>query len=290
MTAGLGRRLAALLSVLAIVLVALCGCQALLPQGQDPSLGEIPAYDGQPYVTIADNQPAFTLDDFTTQSFERYSPLDRLGRCGTAYANIGLETMPTQDRESISQVEPTGWVNQRYEFVDGEYLYNRCHLIGFQLTGENANERNLITGTRYLNVEGMLPFENLVADYVSETGNHVLYRVTPVFQGDNLLASGVQMEAISVEDEGEGVCFNVYIYNVQPGVSIDYATGENEADLDALSQGETGRYVLNTNSRRFHLPSCPSVADIRQDNCQDYEGSRELLLAQGYQPCGNCHP
>ena len=290
MTEGIGRRIAALLSTLVLALMALCGCQALLPPGQAPSLGEVPAYAGHPYVTISDNQPGFTLDDFTTQPFEQYSPLDGLGRCGTAYANVGPETMPTQERESISQVEPTGWVNQRYEFVDGEYLYNRCHLIGFQITGENANERNLITGTRYLNVEGMLPFENLVAGYVRETGNHVLYRVTPVFQGDNLLASGVQMEAISVEDEGEGVCFNVYIYNVQPGVSIDYATGENQADLEVLSQGETGRYVRNTSSRRFHLPSCPSVADIRQGNRQDYEGTRELLLAQGYQPCGNCHP
>ena len=171
------------------------------------SLEELPAYSGDPYVVIDDNQPDFPEEDRTsTESFETYSPLDALGRCGTAYANIGRDLMPTEDRESISSVTPTGWINRQY---DGEYLYNRCHLIGFQLTGENANEENLITGTRYMNVDGMLPFENLVADYVTETDNHVLYRVTPVFEGQNLVASGVQMEAWSVEDEGDGVCFNV---------------------------------------------------------------------------------
>ena len=282
---------AAVLTLLALLLALLCGCSQRLPvPSPSVELDSIPDYSGEPYVILADNQPDFTLDDFTTQSFELYSDLDRLGRCGPAYANVGLETMPTEDRESISEVEPTGWVNQQYEFVDGGYLYNRCHLIGFQLTGENANERNLITGTRYMNVDGMLPFENMVADYVSETGNHVLYRVTPVFEGTNLLASGVQMEAISVEDEGEGVCFNVYVYNVQPGVKIDYATGENEADLSAFEEGEVHHYVLNTNSHRFHLPDCSSVADIKPENRQDYEGTRELLIAQGYQPCGSCNP
>ena len=163
----------------------------------------------------------------TSESFEYYSDLDELGRCGTAYSSVGTDLMPTEKRGSISKVKPSGWQVSKYDFVDGKYLYNRCHLIGYQLTAENANEKNLITGTRYLNVDGMLPFENLVADYVKETENHVLYRVTPVFEGNNLVASGVLMEAESVEDAGDGVEYCVYVYNVQPGVEIDYATGEN---------------------------------------------------------------
>ena len=288
---NLRRTLAAVLLSLLALLTLLCGCDQFAPvQSASVDLAAIPEYSGQPYVTLEENQPDFTLEDFTLDPFETYSRLDYLGRCGPAYANVCIDTMPTEERESISEVEPTGWVNRPYDFVDGEYLYNRCHLIGFQLTGENANERNLITGTRYMNVEGMLPFENLVADYVASTGNHVLYRVSPVFEGDNLVASGVQMEAISVEDEGEGVCFNVYVYNVQPGVVIDYATGENRLDEAVLSDGEVHQYVLNTNSRRFHLPDCPSVADTKPENRQDYEGTRELLIAQGYQPCGSCNP
>ena len=193
------------------------------------TMGEIPEYSGSPYVVIDDNEPNFDEDDMTTSSFEAYSQLDSLGRCGVAYANIGEDLMPTEKRGSIGQVKPTGWHTVKYDFVDGKYLYNRCHLIGYQLSAENANKRNLITGTRYFNVEGMLPFENLVADYVHETGNHVLYRVTPIYNGDDLEARGVQMEAYSVEDNGDGVCFNVFVYNVQPGVDIDYATGESSA-------------------------------------------------------------
>ena len=191
------------------------------------SLEDIPAFSGTPYVVLGDNQPLFNEDDITAVSYEFYSELDSLGRCGYTMACIGEDLMPTQPRESISQVKPTGWKQKKYDFVDGESLYNRCHLIGFQLTGENANERNLITGTRYMNTEGMLPFENMVADYIKETGNHVLYRVTPIFQGDELVARGVQMEAFSVEDSGDGICFCVYVYNNQPGVTIDYATGHN---------------------------------------------------------------
>lgn len=190
-------------------------------------LENVPEYSGEPYVVLQDNQPNFGLEDLTTEPFETYSELDYLGRCGVAYANVCLEIMPTEPREEIGQVRPTGWQTVKYDCVDGKYLYNRCHLIGYQLAGENANKQNLITGTRYMNVEGMLPFENMVDGYVEETGNHVLYRVTPIFDGGNLLASGVQMEAFSVEDEGEGLCFNVYVYNVQPGVGIDYATGES---------------------------------------------------------------
>ena len=194
--------------------------------------------------------------------------------------------MPTEDRESISSVTPTGWINRQY---DGEYLNNRCHLIGFQLTGENANEENLITGTRYMNVDGMLPFENLVADYVTETDNHVLYRVTPVFEGQNLVASGVQMEAWSVEDEGDGVCFNVYVYNVQPGVTIDYATGESWQEGAEPSDGDV-TYILNTSSHKFHYPDCAGVANMSDANKETYTGSREDLIAQGYEPCGQCKP
>ncbi len=197
------------------------------PASATVTLADIPEYSGEPYVVLQDNWPDFDGEDMTTEAFETYSELDGLGRCGVAYANICLEIMPTESREEIGQVKPTGWHTVKYDCVDGKYLYNRCHLIGYQLAGENANRQNLITGTRYLNVMGMLPFENMVDGYVEETGNHVLYRVTPVFDGDNLLASGVQMEALSVEDEGEGVCFNVFVYNIQPGIVIDYATGES---------------------------------------------------------------
>lgn len=190
-------------------------------------LATIPAYDGSPYIEIHNNVPDFSDDEITTDVFETYSDLDSLGRCGVAYANICPELMPTEERGEIGQVKPSGWHTIKYDCVDGKYLYNRCHLIGYQLAGENANEKNLITGTRYMNVDGMLPFEDMIADYVHETGNHVLYRVTPVFEGSNLVASGVQMEAYSVEDNGEGVCFNVYCYNAQPGVEIDYATGDS---------------------------------------------------------------
>ena len=192
-------------------------------------LAAIPPYSGDPYAVVNGNVPYFTESDLTSESFEYYSDLDELGRCGTAYSSVGTDLMPTEKRGSISKVKPTGWQTSEYEFVDGKHLYNRCHLIGYQLTAENANEKNLITGTRYPNVDGMLPFENLVADYVKETENHVLYRVTPVFEEDNLVASGVLMEAESVEDEGAGVEYCVYVYNVQPGVVIDYATGENQA-------------------------------------------------------------
>ncbi len=254
------------------------------------SLDSILDFSGEPYCVINGNQPYFEESELTTQGYEYFSELDYLGRCGVTMACIGQELMPTEGRESISHVHPSGWVNVPYSFVDGEYLYNRCHLIGFQLTGENDNERNLITGTRYVNVEGMLPFENMVADYVKETGNHVLYRVTPVFEGDELVARGVQMEAFSVEDNGEGICFNVYCYNVQPGVLIDYATGESCIDEEYLNSGEQGDYVLNTNSKKFHLPSCSGATDMSEKNRQEYTGSRELLIAQGFEPCSQCEP
>ena len=255
------------------------------------SMEDIPAYDGDPYVVINENQPDFPVEDLSAESFETYSPLDALGRCGAAYACVGEDLMPTEDRESISSVTPSGWINREY---GGEYLYNRCHLIGFQLTGENANEENLITGTRYMNVEGMLPFENLTADYIHETGNHVLYRVTPVFEDRNLVASGVQMEAWSVEDEGDGVCFNVYVYNVQPGIVIDYATGESWEEGADPAEGEPAGgetvYILNTSSRKFHYPDCAGVATMSKANKETWTGSREDLIAEGYEPCGQCRP
>ncbi len=189
------------------------------------ALEEIPEYTGEPYVVLDDNIPDFDLEDFKNESYEYYSELDIYGRCGEAEANIGLDLMPTEERGPIGQVKPSGWQTVKYDIVDGNYLYNRCHLIGYQLSGENANRCNLITGTRYMNTEGMLPFENMVADYVKETGNHVLYRVTPIFEEDNLVATGVQMEAMSVEDDK--ISFNVFVYNVQPGITIDYSNGDS---------------------------------------------------------------
>lgn len=207
------------------------------------SLNEIPGFSGTAYVAINDNQPYFTEKDYTTDSYEYYSPLDNLGRCGVVMACIGEDIMPTGECGKIGQVKPTGWVTAKYDFVDGKYLYNRCHLIGWQLTGENANEQNLITGTRYMNVDGMLPFENMVADYIKETGNHVLYRVTPIFKDEELVARGVTIEAYSIEDKGGSICFNIYCYNNQPGVEIDYATGKSR-----LSNTPTTNAPPNTNT------------------------------------------
>lgn len=202
------------------------------------TIEDIPEYSGSAYVEINNNIPSFEESDYTTNPFETYSDLDSLGRCGIAYANICKEIMPSKNeqRESISKIKPSGWQTAVYDdVVEGKYLYNRCHLIGYQLAGENANEKNLITGTRYMNVDGMLPFENKVADYMEKhQNNHVLYRVTPIFENENLVASGVQIEAYSIEDNGSGVCFNVYIYNIQPGIIIDYSTGKSK--LDAKSE------------------------------------------------------
>ena len=286
------------------------------------SLREIPAYSGTPYTEVNGNQPYFTEEELTTQSFETYSELDSLGRCGVAYANVGQDLMPTEPRGEIGAVKPTGWHLVKYDNVDGKYLYNRCHLIAYMLAAENANPQNLITGTRYLNVQGMLPFETKVCDYVKNTGNHVLYRVTPIFDGDNLLADGVLMEAYSVEDAGEGIQFCVFAYNVQPGIGIDYATGDNWAESSGTyqstvasvaeetpvpqpetdtavqitpessapqeSQGIT--YVLNTNTKKFHYPTCSSVDDMKEKNKQIYTGSREEVINMGYVPCKRCNP
>lgn len=261
--------------------------EIIVPAGRTE---EIPEYSGEPYFVLNNNQPGFDLGDFTTESFEHYSELDDLGRCGVAYANVGPDLLPTEERESIREIRPSGWQSVRYAFVDGESLYNRCHLIAFRLTGENANPCNLMTGTRYLNVEGMLPFETIVGNYVEDTGNHVLYRVTPVFEGDNLIADGVQIEAISVEDKGKGICFNVYLYNVQPGVTIHYATGDSEIDKAFFEGGEVLEYVININSKRFHFTFCDGVSGMKPENRQEYIGTRGELLMQGYKPCGSCKP
>lgn len=255
------------------------------------NLESIPEYTGDPYVVINENVPFFTESDFTEEAFETYSDLDELGRCGAAFANVGKETMPTEERGQIGMIKPSGWQTVKYDCVDGKYLYNRCHLIGYQLSAENANEKNLITGTRYLNVSGMLPFENKVADYIKETGNHVLYRVTPIYQDNNLVASGVLMEAQSVEDDTVKFC--VYCYNVQPDVQIDYATGKSsligsQEVSEAPDQDTT--YILNENSKKIHTPNCPSVQDTKPKNRKEYHGSLQDLLDDGYTGCKNCNP
>ena len=261
-------------------------------QSSGITMQNIPEFSGEPYVVLNNNQPNFQESDFTTTSFETYSELDNLGRCGVAFANVGTDIMPTEERGSISQVKPSGWQSVKYDIVDGKYLYNRCHLIGFQLTGDNANAKNLITGTRYLNVTGMLPFENMVADYVKETNNHVLYRVTPIFEGDNLLAKGVTIEAASVEDKGEEILFHVFCYNVQPGIVLDYKTGESKEAANSVvsSDGNKVSYILNTNSKKFHLPDCSSAKSIKQESKKEWNGTREELMKQGYSPCGVCKP
>lgn len=295
-----------LLCLVLAFLLLLSGCVSTLPENKLPDNtssvnseinSDIPEFLDQPFVVVNGNNPGFKTEELVIDSFESYSELDSLGRCGVATACIGVDIMPTEDRGEIGQVKPTGWHTVKYDIVDGKYLYNRCHLIGFQLTGENANKKNLITGTRYFNVDGMLPFENMVADYVKETKNHVMYRVTPVYDVDNLVANGVYMEAYSVEDGGEGICFNVFVYNNQPGIVIDYQTGESRLESEPPNQqskptsSETdNQYVLNTNSKKFHFSSCSGVKNIKSENYKEYTGTRENLVSDGYSPCGICKP
>ena len=249
-------------------------------------ISDIPEYSDQPYVEINNNIPTFTDEEKTVESFEFYSELDELGRCGYAMTNISKDIMPTTKRESIGMIKPTGWKTVRYDdLVDGKYLYNRCHLIGYQLAGENANEKNLITGTRYMNVDGMLPFENKVDDYVDETGNHVLYRVTPIFEGDNLVASGVQMEAYSVEDNGEGVSFNVYVYNVQPGITIDYATGDSHRNTETSTSKTSNEEIEirgNKSSKIYHCPGQAAYDDMKDSKNLVIFHSEEEAQEAGY--------
>lgn len=294
--------------LLAAVFLSLSGC-SMQPAGssisQKPDVtqqtgadtgaaltaADIPEYTGESHVVIGDNKPRFSDEELTVSDYESYSELDELGRCGAAQACVGTDLMPTAKRGEIGMIRPSGWHTVKYDVVDGNYLYNRCHLIAYQLSGENANEKNLITGTRYMNVTGMLPFEEQVGDYVRETDNHVMYRVTPVYDGDDLLARGVEMEGYSVEDEGAGICFHVFVYNVQPGIGIDYATGDSWlAEETAQQQTTEETYVLNTNTGKFHRSDCASVAQIAGRNKKYTSESRETLIAEGYSPCGNCKP
>lgn len=265
------------------------------------SLDAIPAYDGRAYVAVNNNEPFFTDSDMTTTAFENYSDLDSLGRCGVAYANICKDIMPTEERGKIGMIKPSGWHTVKYDVIKDRYLYNRCHLIGYQLAGENANSKNLITGTRYLNVEGMLPFENLVADYVNNTGNHVLYRVTPMFSGSNLVANGVLIEAKSVEDNGGGILFNVYCYNVQPGVGINYENGDSwldgttgsassgsdssaaENSVADSSNSETMVHITAT-GKKYHRAGCRTLKK------SDTEVTLDEAKSMGLSPCGICNP
>jgi len=307
----------AILTLFAIVLSAFTGCAFDIGKSEPPiSLESIPEFDGKtPFVKINDGVPYFTDSDMTTKSYEKYAELDSLGRCGVTIACIGKDIMPTEDRGSIGVVKPSGWHTVKYDIVDGKYLYNRCHLIGYQLTGENANRENLITGTRYMNVDGMLPFENMVADYVKETENHVLYRVTPIFKGSNLVAHGVLIEAKSVEDNGEGIEFCVYVYNNQPGIIIDYRNGESklddgtkfpesapeenpdnipETDSDNTtdeSPKEEKTYIINKNSKKVHSEDCRYAKDIKEENKEVYTGTLDDLLSDGeFSACGTCKP
>lgn len=266
------------------------------PDNNDEVILLASEFSGEPFVAVNNNIPYFTdSEKKNTEVFEKYSELDNLGRCGVAYANVCKKLMPTEDRESLSSVTPSGWKNKQYDFVDGGWLYNRAHIIGFQLAGEQANKLNLITGTRCFNVDGMLTFENMVADYVKETDNHVLYRVTPIYNGNNLVAEGVLMEGWSIEDNGEGICFNVFCYNVQPGVEIDYATGDSwlsgEKTPESNNQNNKKEiYILNTNSKKFHKENCNNAKDISEKNKKVYNGTKDELISEGYSPCGSCKP
>lgn len=274
-------------------------------------------YSGNPVCFVNNNVPFFDeKDKLRTDCFEEYSDFDNLGRCGVAFACIGIETMPTEERGQIGIIRPSGWHTIKYDFIDGKYLYNRCHLIGYQLSGENAIEENLITGTRYLNIEGMLPYEYEVSDYIYSSKNHVLYRVTPYFEGENLVANGVLIEGWSIEDKGKGLCFCVYAYNVQPGVNIDYLTGvsseqtrddlieiygddaaetermihESDPPLVTEDEQKKATYIGNKNSHKFHYPYCDSVGDMKEKNKVFFYGAREEVIDAGYKPCGNCKP
>ena len=262
-------------------------------------LSDIPSYSGNPYCEVNNNQPFFQADELTTESFKQFSELDSLGRCGVAFACIGTDSLPTEERGEIGIIKPSGWHTVRYDdIIEDKYLYNRCHLIAFELSGENANPQNLITGTRYMNVKGMLPFENRVRNYVENTNQHVIYRITPVFEGNDLVATGVLMEGYSVEDDGGDICFNIFCYNVQPHIKINYADGTSDVDYISKSEESTvdlndnqvTTYILNINTKKFHYPDCDSVNDMKEKNRQEFTGTREEIIGMGYSPCGRCKP
>lgn len=304
---GLALRLLLLWMFLAGAVI-LAGCRQQVPDAGEASAPDeispvIPPYSGNPFVLINGNVPMFTEADFVQISGKTgvfYSELDGLGRCGTAWARLGARMLPEEPRDAIGDLKPSGWHTVKYnDLIADNYLYNRCHLVGYQLGGANADLRNLMTGTRYLNVEGMLPFENRVAQYLKQTESHVLYRVTPMFTGENLLADGVILEAESVEDDGKGIRFCVYVYNVQPGIRIDYATGDSEPDepdstAEAMEAGtaeaQETTYILNKSSGKFHLPACESVDEMAEWNRQESHLSREELIEAGFTPCKMCNP
>ena len=314
------KRIVSILSLLLALVMVLSGCSLNITKPENEpnapiSLEEIPAFDGEnPFVNINGGVPFFTEEEMTDKSYEKYAELDSLGRCGVAIASIGFDLMPTEDRGSIGSVKPSGWHTIKYDIVDAKYLYNRCHLIGFQLTGENANKANLITGTRYLNVEGMLPFEDMVADYLKEEheegrDSHVMYRVTPIFEGSNLVASGVLIEAKSVEDNGEAIQFCVYVYNNQPGIVIDYRNGdsklddgkafpenpeeppENNPEDSGEGDGDEKTYVINKSTGKVHNEDCRYATDMKEENKEVYTGNLDDLLSDGdFSACGTCKP
>ena len=275
------------------------------------TLEEIPQYEGSDYVILNNNQPDFYIWQIQTAPYVSFSPFDSLGRTDAGMACLGPETLPTESRGEIGDIRPTGWHTVRYDdLIEDRYLYNRAHVIGYMLCGDNATPQNLFTGTRYLNAGSMLQFELMVGDYIEDTGNHVIFRCTPIYDGSNLVASGVQMEAYSVEDSGV-LCFNVFVFNIQPGITIDYATGDSERSEDASAADVVSRelspasseaqedaqtvssqptYILNTNTKKFHYPSCSSVRDMKEKNKQEFYGTRDEAIAMGYSPCGRCHP
>lgn len=282
--------------------------EIVFPADASLDLTSIPEYSNSPYVEVNAGKPYF--DVFTDAYFEKYPDLDSLGRCGTVFEMLGPETMPEVEREGIGMIKPSGWHTVKYpELISDLYLYNRCHLIGFQLCGKNADERNLITGTRYMNVEGMLRFEDKTASYIRQSGNHVLYRVTPVFEGSDLVVRGVLMEALSVEDNGSGLSFCVFCYNVQPGIGINYSDGESwvieepvvtepevaepeviEREIPVPEENVGQQYILNTNTKKFHYPYCNSVNQMKEKNKREYTGTRDEVISQGYAACKNCNP
>ncbi len=291
------RKYTGLLSLIFAICILLSACSFTIETNLAPTVNAdeivntVSAFDSEAYEELNGNVPEFSDSEITTDSFEEYGRLDYLGRCTACTACVGKDLMPTEKRGAIGMVKPTGWHTVKYDGIDGNYLYNRCHLIGYQLTAENANTRNLITGTRYMNTQGMLPFENEVAEYVRATNNHVMYRVTPVFKDDELVARGVKMEAYSVEDDGRGVSFNVFCYNVQPGIEIDYKTGDSKrAKTSASNSTASGTYILNTNTKKFHKADCQLAGSIKKENKKNYKGSRSELISKGYSPCGNCKP
>ena len=288
-----------ILALLIAIVTLLCSCNVGPGTTNNENFENDLVYTGVAFTEQNNNIPAFSDAEKTTKAYEKYSELDSLGRCGVAIAVLGLETMPGKDEErgSISNVTPSGWVQAKYDIVDGGYLYNRAHLIGWQLSAENDNKKNLITGTRYFNVEGMLPFENMVADYIRETDNHVAYRVTPIYDGNNLVCNGVIMEAWSIEDNGDGICFNVLVHNVQPGIQINYATGESWLTGETPPEtnvspdvNDNAKYILNTSSKKIHKVTCTYANTMKEENKAEYNGDIDDLINHGYSLCGTCKP